>query len=425
MNSRNWKPETQAVHCGWTPKNGEPCQLPIIQSTAYKYSDAQSVADIFDLKADGFFYSRLANPTVAAFETKIAEMEGGVAAVGVTSGQTANMLAIMNVCPAGGHVLASAALYGGTVTLFTMTLKRMGVEVTMVPHDATADEIVAAARPNTRALFAETLTNPSVCVLNFEAYSEAAKRLGVPLIVDNTFATPYLCRPFDFGADIVTHSATKYLDGHQTSIGGVIVEKGDFNWSNGNFPEFTEPDVSYHGLVYTKDFPAAPFSTKLRVQWVRDTGAILPPLNAFLINLGMQTLHLRMDRHSSNALEMAKFLQAHPKVAWVNYPGLEDSPEHERCRKYLKAASGVLCFGAVGGKEASVRAIDSLKLASIVVHVADVRTMVLHPASMTHRQLSDEQLAAAGVPPDLIRLSVGIEDIGDIKADFEQALAKI
>ena len=292
-------------------------------------------------------------------------------------------------------------------------------------ENATADEIVAAARPNTRALFAETLTNPSVCVLNFEAYSEAAKRLGVPLIVDNTFATPYLCRPFDFGADIVTHSATKYLDGHQTSIGGVIVEKGDFNWSNGNFPEFTEPDVSYHGLVYTKDFPAAPFSTKLRVQWVRDSGAILPPMNAFLINLGMQTLHLRMDRHSENALEMAKFLKAHPKVAWVNYPGLEDSPEHERCKKYLRAASGVLCFGAVGGKEASVRAIDSLKLASIVVHVADVRTMVLHPASMTHRQLSDEQLAAAGVPPDLIRLSVGIENIDDIKADFEQALAKI
>ena len=425
MNSKNWKPETQAVHCGWTPKNGEPCQLPIFQSTAYKYNDAQSVADLFDLKADGFFYSRLANPTVAALETKIAAMEGGVAAVGVTSGQTANMLAIMNVCPSGGHVLASAALYGGTVTLFTMTLKRMGVEVTMVPHDATADEIVAAARPNTRALFAETLTNPSVCVLNFEAYSEAAKRLGVPLIVDNTFATPYLCRPFDFGADIVTHSATKYLDGHQTSIGGVIVEKGDFNWSNGNFPEFTEPDVSYHGLIYTKDFPAAPFSTKLRVQWVRDTGAILPPMNAFLISLGMQTLHLRMDRHSSNALEMAKFLKAHPKVAWVNYPGLEDSPEHERCKKYLRAASGVLCFGAVGGKEASVRAIDSLKRASIVVHVADVRTMVLHPASMTHRQLSDEQLAAAGVPPDLIRLSVGIENIDDIKADFEQALAKI
>ena len=425
MNDKNWKPETQAVHCGWTPKNGDPCQLPIFQSTAYKYSDAQSVADLFDLKSDGFFYSRLANPTVAALETKIAEMEGGVAAVAVTAGQTANMLAIMNVCPCGGHVLASAALYGGTVTLFTMTLKRMGVDVTMVPHDATADEIVAAARPNTRALFAETLTNPSVCVLNFEAYSEAAKRLGVPLIVDNTFATPYLCRPFDFGADIVTHSATKYLDGHQTSIGGIIVEKGDFNWSNGNFPEFTEPDVSYHGLVYTKDFPAAPFSTKLRVQWVRDSGAILPPMNAFLINLGMQTLHLRMDRHSENALEMAKFLKAHPKVAWVNYPGLEDSPEHERCKKYLRAASGVLCFGAVGGKEGSVRAIDSLKLASIVVHVADVRTMVLHPASMTHRQLSDEQLAAAGVPPDLIRLSVGIENIDDIKADFEQALAKI
>ena len=425
MNSKNWKPETQAIHCGWTPKNGEPCQLPIFQSTAYKYNDAQSVADLFDLKADGFFYTRLANPTVAALETKIAAMEGGVAAVGVTSGQTANMLAIMNVCPSGGHVLASAALYGGTVTLFTMTLKRMGVEVTMVPHDATADEIVAAARPNTRALFAETLTNPSVCVLDFAAYSEAAKRLGVPLIVDNTFATPYLCRPFDYGADIVTHSATKYLDGHQTSIGGIIVEKGDFNWSNGNFPEFTEPDVSYHGLIYTKDFPAAPFSTKLRVQWVRDSGAILPPMNAFLINLGMQTLHLRMDRHSENALEMAKFLKAHPKVAWVNYPGLEDSPEHERCKKYLKAASGVLCFGAVGGKEASVRAIDSLKLTSIVVHVADVRTMVLHPASMTHRQLSDEQLAAAGVPPDLIRLSVGIENIDDIKADFEQALAKI
>lgn len=425
MDYKNWKLETRAVQCGWEPKNGEPRVLPIYQSTTFKYDDAASVADLFDLKTDGFFYTRLANPTVDAFEKKVAALEGGVAAVAVAAGQTANALAIMNVCPAGGHVVASAALYGGTVTLLTTTLKRMGVEVTMVPYNSTKEQIVAAAKDNTRAIFAETLTNPSVNVLDFDVWSAAAKELGVPFIVDNTFPTPYLCRPFEHGADIVTHSATKYMDGHAQSIGGIIVEKGDFDWSNGKFPEFTEPDRSYHGLIFTKAFPQAPFSVKLRVQWIRDLGVPMMPFNAYLTNLGLETLHLRMARHTENALKVAQYLENHPKVAWVNYPFLKSSPDYERAQKYLKGGSGVLCFGAVGGREASLKVIDSFKLCSIVVHVADVRTCVLHPASMTHRQLSDAELAAAGVPPELIRLSVGIEHIDDILADLEQALSKI
>lgn len=425
MSEQNWKLETKAVQAGWTPKNGEPRVLPIYQSTTFKYDDAQHVADLFDLKTDGFFYTRLANPTVDAFEKKIAALEGGVSAVAVCSGQAANAMAVMNVCPAGGHVLASSALYGGTVTLFTTTLKRMGVEVSMVPYNASADEIVAAARPNTRALFAETLTNPSVNVLNFEQYAIAAKRLGVPFIVDNTFPTPILCRPFEFGADIVTHSTSKFFDGHAQAIGGVIVEKGGFDWKNGKFPEFTEPDLSYHGLIFTEAFPQNPFSVKLRVQWVRDLGIPQMPFNAYLTNLGMETLHLRMERHSQNALALARHLEKHPKIAWVNYPFLESSPDYELAKKYLSGGSGVLCFGAAGGREASMKVIDSLKLAAIVVHVADVRTSVLHPASMTHRQLTDEQLKAAGVLPELIRVSAGIENIDDIIADFEQALAQI
>ena len=419
---KNWNIETIAVQGGYQPGNGDPRIVPIAQSTTFKYDDAQSVADLFDLKAPGFFYTRLANPTVDALERKIADMEKGVAAVALSSGQAANAFALMNVAKCGDHVLAGSALYGGTVSLFTNTLKKNGITVTTVLPTATEDEIEAAMRPNTKAVFLESLANPALNVADFELYARVAHRHGVPLVVDNTFPTPVLCNPFDFGADIVTHSTTKYMDGHATSVGGVVVEKGGFDWTNGNFPEFTEPDESYHGLIYTRDFAASPFSVKLRVQLVRDYGMPMMPFNAFLTNLGLETLHLRMERHCSNALKMAEFLRNHPKVSWVNYPGLPDSPQYPLVQKYLRGASGVLCFGVKGGSAAGERVMNALKIAAIVVHVADVRTCVLHPASMTHRQLSDAELVAAGVSPDLIRLSVGIENIDDLIADFDQAL---
>ena len=423
---KNWKIETRAVQAGYDPADGAPRIAPIVQSTTYKYDDVQSVADLFDLKREGFFYTRLANPTVDVFEKKIAALEGGVAAVALNSGQAANAYSLLNLAKCGDHVLALSSLYGGTVSLFTNTLKKCGLEITFVTPDMSEAEVDAAVRPNTKALFIESLANPALVVADFELYARVAHRHGVPLVVDNTFPTPILCRPFEFGADIVTHSTTKYIDGHATSVGGVVVEKGGFDWSNGKFPEFTEPDASYHGLVYTKDFAAAPFSVKLRVQLVRDYGIPMMPFNAFLSNLGTETLHLRMERHSANALELAKFLKDHPKVGWVSYPGLPDSPENAKVRKYFKdgMASGVLCFGVKGGRDAGERVMNALKLAAIVVHVADVRTGVLHPASMTHRQLSEAELVAAGVSPDLIRVSVGIENIDDIKADFDQALAK-
>ena len=423
---KNWKIETLAVQAGYEPENGAPRIVPIAQSTTYKYDDVQSVADLFDLKREGFFYTRLANPTVDVFEKKIAALENGVAAVAVSSGQTANSFALMNIAKCGDHVLALSSLYGGTVSLFTNTLKKTGIEVTFVTPDMDEAAVSAAFRENTKALFIEALANPALVVADFEMYARAAHAHGVPLVVDNTFPTPVLCRPFDFGADIVTHSTTKYIDGHATSVGGIVVEKGGFDWSNGKFPEFTEPDKSYHGLIYTRDFAAAPFSVKMRVQLVRDYGIPMMPFNAFLANLGTETLHLRMERHSSNALAMAEFLRNHPKVSWVNYPGLPDNPEYGKVKKYFKGAmaSGVLCFGVKGGRDAGERVMNSLKLAAIVVHVADARTGVLHPASMTHRQLSDAELVAAGVSPDLIRLSVGLENIDDLKADFDQALAK-
>lgn len=424
MNS-SWKKETIAVQAGYEPRNGEPRVLPIVQSTTYKYDNAQQVADLFDLKREGFFYTRLANPTVDYFEKKMAALEGGAAAVAVSAGQTATTMAILNVCTCGQHVVASSGLYGGTVSLFTNTLKKMGIEVSFVAPDAKAEEIVAAARPETRAVFAEALANPALVVADFEEYAKAAKQLGVPFIVDNTFPSPVLCNPFDFGADIVTHSASKYIDGHALSVGGVVVEKGTFNWNNGKYPEFTEPDKSYHGLIYTRDFAACPFSVKLRAQWVRDLGVPMMPFNAFLSHVGLETLHLRMERHSENALKLAKHLLNHPKVSWVKYPFLEGDSQYALAKKYLKAGSGVLCFGVKGGKAAGEIVMDSLKLAAIVVHVADVRTGVLHPASMTHRQLSEEELIAAGVSPDLIRVSVGIENIDDIIADFDQALDKV
>ncbi len=420
---QTWKPDTLAVQAGYTPGNGEARVLPLYQSTTFKYDDAQSVADLFDLKRDGFFYSRLANPTVAAFEAKIAALEGGVAAVAVSSGQTANAMAIMNLAQSGDHIVSVSSLYGGTVSLFTNTLKKAGIRFTFLAPDATDAEIDAAVQPNTKAVFAEVLANPALIVLDIERFARAAHRNHLPLIVDNTFPTPILCRPFDFGADIVTHSTTKYIDGHASSVGGIVIEKGGFNWANGRFPEFTEPDASYHGLIYTRDFAAAPYAVKMRVQLIRDYGVPQAPFNAYLSNMGSETLALRMERHSANALALAEFLQRHPKVSWVNYPKLAGNPQKAMADKYLPhGASGVLCFGVKGGKAAGEIVMNALKLAAIVVHVADVRTCVLHPASMTHRQLTEEEQIAAGVSPDLIRVSVGIENIADITADFDQAL---
>ena len=424
--SNNWKFDTLAVQAGYDPKNGESRITPIVQATTYKYDDVQSVADLFDLKATGFFYTRLANPTVDVFEKKMAALEGGVGAVAVSSGQTASAFSILNIARTGDHIDAASTLYGGTVSLFTNTLKKAGITFTFVTPDATADEIRAAIKGNTKAIFIETLANPALHVADIELYAKIAHENGIPLIVDNTFPTPALCRPFEFGADIVVHSSSKYLDGHGTSVGGVIIEKGNFNWSNGKFPEFTEPDVSYHGLIYTRDFAAMPYTVKLRVQLVRDYGIPMMPFNAFLTNLGTETLPLRMRRHSESALTVAKYLQKHPKVAWIKYPGLEGDEDYERAKKYLpKGASGVIIFGAKGGFKGSEKLMNCLKLASIVVHVADARTGVLHPASMTHRQLSESELIAAGVKPDLIRLSIGLEDPEDLIADFEQAFEQI
>ena len=422
----NWKQETIAVQAGYTPENGGPRVLPLVQSTTFKYDDAQSVADLFDLKREGFFYTRLANPTVDAFEKKIAALEGGVAATATSAGQTASALSVLNIARAGDHVLATATLYGGTFSLFSNTLKKMGIAFTFINPAASEDEIQAAIKPNTKAIFTEALANPALVVLDVEKFAKVAHKNGIPLIVDNTFPTPVLLQPFKFGADIVVHATTKYIDGHATSVGGIIVEKGDFPWNNGKFPEFTEPDESYHGLIYTKNFPAAPYSVKMKAQWIRDMGTPMAPFNAFMSMFGCETLPLRMERHSANALAMAKHLQSHPKVSWVNYPGLESSDQYAMAQKYLpKGCSGVLTFGVKGGKKAGEIVMNSLKLAAIVVHVADVRTCVLHPASMTHRQLSEQELIAAGVSPDLIRLSVGIENIDDIIADFDQALDKV
>ncbi|MBM9519464.1 O-acetylhomoserine aminocarboxypropyltransferase/cysteine synthase [Desulforhopalus vacuolatus] len=421
----NWKIETNAVQAGWEPANGETRVMPICQSTTYRYDTAQAVADLFDLKAAGHMYSRISNPTVDVFEKKMAALEGGVAALATASGQTASMISVANICTAGDHFLAVSALYGGTVALFTNTMKKMGIEVTLVDPEAPLSELRKAVRPNTRCIFGETIANPGMDVLDFEKFAALAEEVGMPFIVDNTFATPYLCRPLEHGAHIVTHSATKYIDGHATSVGGVIVDGGNFNWKNGRYPEMTEPDESYHGLIYTETFGAAAYAVKARVQWIRDTGAYLSPMNAWLSNLGLETLHVRMDRHCENAQKMAEFLESHEKVAWVKYPGLPSHKHHERAKKYLSGCSGVLTFGVKGGAAEGERVMDALKLAAIVVHVADVRTSVLHPASMTHRQLSEEELRAAGVTPDLIRLSVGIENIDDIIADFDQALAKV
>ncbi len=418
--------DTNCIHAGYEPKNGEPRVLPIVQSTTYKYDTAQAMGDLFDLKASGFFYTRIGNPTLDAVEQKIAALEGGVGAMLTSSGMAASLMAVWNICRSGDHIVSSGAIYGGTFNLFNKTLREMGVDCTFVSPDSTEEELNAAFQPNTRCVFAETLSNPSLVVTDLEKFSKVAHAHGVPLIVDNTFPTPMNCRPFEFGTDIIVHSTTKYMDGHAVQTGGVIVDSGNFDWDNGKFPGLTEPDESYHGMVYTKDFGKAAYITKARVHMMRDIGAQAAPMNAFLLNLGLETLALRMERHCSNAMKVAEFLEKSDKVEWVDYPDLESSKYHALAKKYMPhGTSGVISFGVKGGREGAARFMEGLKLASIVTHVADLRTCVLHPASTTHRQLTDEQLTAAGISPSMIRLSVGIENPEDILDDIKNALNRV
>lgn len=424
--SKKLSQETLCLSAGWSPKKGEPRQLPIYQSTTFKYETTEQMAKLFDLEEAGYFYSRLANPTCDATAAKICALEGGVAAMLTSSGQAASLFAMINICSAGDHFVSTSAIYGGTFNLFASTLKKMGIEVTFIDQDAPVDELQKAFKPNTKALFGETISNPSLAVLDFEKMASLAHKNGVPLIVDNTFATPFLCRPFEWGADIVTHSTTKYMDGHATSVGGAIVDSGNFDWAayGDKFSGLTTPDETYHGLTYTTTFGKGAYITKAIAQLMRDLGSSQSPQNAFLVNLGLETLHLRMERHSANALAVAQYLQKHPKVAWVNYPGLDGDKYKSLADKYLPlGASGVVKFGIKGGRENSIRFMDSLELVSIVTHVADAKSCVLHPASHTHRQLTDAQLIEAGVQPDLIRFSVGIEGLADIIADLDQALS--
>ena len=417
--------DTLCIHAGYKPGNGQPRVMPIVQSTTYTYESSQEMGDLFDLKAEGFFYTRLGNPTNDCVEQKIAALEGGVGAMITSSGQAASLLSVLNICTAGQHMVCSSAIYGGTFNLFFKTIKEMGVEVTFVPPTASLEELRAAMRENTRCVFAETLSNPSLVVTDLELFAQAAHEHGVPLIVDNTFPTPINCRPIEFGADIVVHSTTKYMDGHAVQVGGVIVDSGKFNWDNGKFPALTEPDESYHGVVYTKQFGPAAYIAKARCHLMRDLGAQAAPMNAFLLNLGLETLALRMERHCQNAQKVAEYLPSDPRVSWVNHPGLPGNPYYALAQKYMPHGScGVVAFGIKGGREAAQKFMDSLELASVVTHVADLRTCVLHPASTTHRQLSDQQLQEAGVPADLIRLSVGIESLEDILADLKQAIEK-
>jgi O-acetylhomoserine (thiol)-lyase len=422
MDKKKWAFETRAIQSGYEPKNGEPRVLPIVQSTTYAYDTAQDVADLFDLKVEGHMYSRISNPTVEAFEKKMASLEGGVGALATSAGQTASAFSIMNIAGAGQHVVTSAKLYGGTFNLFEHTLRRFGIDFTFIDQNASEEEIKAAFQPNTRALFGETLTNPGTEVLDLAKFVRIANDMQVPLIVDNTFPTPYFCNPIEHGAHIVTHSATKYIDGHATSVGGVIVDSGTFDWANGKYPELCEPDPSYHGLSYTETFGPAAYIVKARVQLIRDFGAYLSPQNAWLCNLGLETLPVRMDRHTENAQKLAEWLAADERVAWVKYPGLKTDPDYARAQRFLRGCSGVLTFGVKGGRAASERMMNALELATIQVHVADIRTCVLHPASMTHRQLNEAQQIACGVLPDLVRVSVGLEKADDIIADFDQAL---
>ena len=420
----NYKIHTKCIQSGYKPENGDPRVLPIYQSTTYKYDSADHLGDLFDLKVDGHMYSRISNPTLACVEEKISDMEGGVGAMLVSSGQAANLTAVLNIASAGQNIIAMASIYGGTVNLFAVTLKKMGIDVRFVTPDMTDEQIEAYIDENTRLFFGETVANPALVVFDIERYAALAHKHGMPLVVDNTFATPVLCRPFEFGCDIVTHSTTKYMDGHATVVGGCIVDSGKFDWSvGGRYPELTTPDESYHGVVYTESFGAAAYITKARVQMLRDMGNTMSPMAAFILNLGLETLALRMEKHCSNALAVAKFLSTHECVDWVDYPLLEGNSQYELAQKYLpNGACGVISVGIKGGRDAACKFLDSLKLMNIVVHVADARSCALHPASTTHRQLTDAQLDACGVRPEQVRLSIGIEDPADIIADLDQAL---
>ena len=419
---------TKCVQAGYTPGNGEPRQIPIIQSTTYKYDTSEDMGKLFDLEASGYFYPRLQNPTNDAVAAKICDLEGGVAAMLTSSGQAANFYAIMNIAQAGDHIVCASALYGGTYNLYAHTIKKMGVDATFVDPDCTEEELNAAFQENTKAVFGETIANPALVVLDLEKFARAAHAHGVPFIIDNTFATPVNCRPFEWGADIVTHSTTKYMDGHATCVGGAIVDSGNFDWEacKEKFPGLTTPDETYHGIVYTEKFGKLAYITKATAQLMRDLGSIQSPQNAFLLNLGLETLPLRMERHCSNARKAAEYLKNHEKVAWVSTPELPGDKYYDLAQKYLpNGTCGVITFGVKGGRDAAVRMMDALKMIAIVTHVADARSCVLHPASHTHRQMNDEELREAGVQPDLIRFSVGLENIEDIIADLEQALQQV
>ena len=425
----DYRPSTNCLHAGYVPGNGEPRNIPIVQSTTFRYATGEAMGALFDLEAAGYFYTRLQNPTSDAVAAKICALEGGTAAMLTSSGQAANFFAVFNIASCGDHVVASSAIYGGTFNLFAVTMKRMGVDFTFVDPNCSDAELEAAFRPNTKAVFGETIANPALTVLDIERFAKAAHAHGVPLLVDNTFPTPINCRPFEHGADIVTHSTTKYMDGHANAVGGAIVDSGKFDWTAhaDKFPGLTTPDESYHGITYTEKFGlGGAYITKATAQLMRDFGSTPAPMNAYLLNVGLETLPLRMAKHCANAMEVARYLEGHDKVAWVNYPGLESSPYHALAQKYMpNGTCGVVSFGVKGGREAASKFMAGLKLASIATHVADAKTCVLHPASTTHRQMNDAELAAAGVSPDLIRLSVGIEDAADLLADLEQALAAL
>jgi len=417
--------ETICIQGGWQPTKGEPRVLPIYQSTTFKYDTSEQMGRLFDLEDSGYFYTRLQNPTNDFVAKKICDLEGGVAAMLTSSGQAANFYAVFNICEAGDHMIISSALYGGTFNLLTATTAKMGIETTVVDPEISAEDLQKAIKPNTKLILAESVSNPSLVVLDFEKFVKVAHENGIPVIVDNTFPTPINCRPFEFGVDIVTHSTTKYMDGHAVAVGGAIVDSGNFDWMAhaDKFPGLCKPDETYHGITYAEKFGKMAYITKATAQLMRDLGSIQSPQNAFLLNLGLETLHLRMERHCSNALTVAKWLKNNDKIAWVNYPGLEDDRYYERAQKYMpNGTCGVLTFGIKGGREASIKFMDNLKFVAIVTHVADARSCVLHPASHTHRQMTDEQLLAAGVQPDLIRFSIGIENVEDIIADLEQAL---
>lgn len=420
------KIETKCLHAGYEPKNGEPRVLPIYQSTTYKYDSTEFVGQLFDLTAEGHMYSRISNPTVEAVEKKIAALEGGVGALCTTSGQSATFIALMNLLESGDHVVSSATIYGGTVNLFAITLKKFGIDVTFVDPTATDEEIHTAFRPNTKALFGEIMANPAMNVLDVERFAKIAHKHDIPFVIDNTFATPILCRPIEYGADIVIHSTTKYMDGHALQIGGAIVDSGKFNWANGKFPGLSTPDESYHGIIYTDAFKEAAFITKARVQLMRDLGCYPAAHSAFLLNIGLETLAVRMERHCQNAFEVASYLETQEDVEYVSYPGLKSSPYYDLAQKYLpKGCCGVIAFSIKGGRERAAAFIDHLKMISLEVHVADIRTCVLHPASATHRQLTDEQLVHCGITPGMIRLSCGIENVDDILEDIKQAFTAI